>query len=125
MKRVALYLRVSTLDQHPETQLHDLRAMAAQRNLEVVREYVDHGISGTRVRRPGLDEMMRDARRGQFDGVLVWAFDRRPAGPGDDHNPRRDQRAGAKPDRGKGPRRHAPRPAGGPAPRPASRHCRS
>ena len=76
MKRVALYLRVSTLDQHPETQLHDLRAMAAQRNLEVVREYVDHGISGTRVRRPGLDEMMRDARRGQFDGVLVSAFDR-------------------------------------------------
>jgi DNA invertase Pin-like site-specific DNA recombinase len=76
MKRVALYLRVSTLDQHPETQLHDLRAMAAQRNLEVVREYVDHGISGTRARRPGLDEMMRNARRGQFDVVLVWAFDR-------------------------------------------------
>jgi DNA invertase Pin-like site-specific DNA recombinase len=76
MKRVALYLRVSTLDQHPATQLHDLRAMAAQRNLEVVREYVDHGISGTRARRPGLDEMMRDARRGQFDVVLVWAFDR-------------------------------------------------
>ena len=31
MKRAALYLRVSTVDQHPETQLHDLRQMAAQR----------------------------------------------------------------------------------------------
>jgi DNA invertase Pin-like site-specific DNA recombinase len=28
MKRAALYMRVSTVDQHPETQLHDLRQMA-------------------------------------------------------------------------------------------------
>ncbi len=76
MKRAAIYLRVSTLDQHPETQVHDLRSMAAQRNLEIVKEYVDHGISGTRARRPGLDELMKDARRGRFDIVLVWASDR-------------------------------------------------
>ena len=31
MKRAALYMRVSTVDQHPETQLYDLRQMAAQR----------------------------------------------------------------------------------------------
>ena len=31
MKRAVLYMRVSTVDQHPETQLHDLRQMAAQR----------------------------------------------------------------------------------------------
>jgi DNA invertase Pin-like site-specific DNA recombinase len=76
MARAAIYLRVSTLDQHPETQVHDLRQMAAQRNLEIVHEYVDHGVSGTRARRPGLDELMRDARRGRFDIVLVWACDR-------------------------------------------------
>jgi DNA invertase Pin-like site-specific DNA recombinase len=76
MKRAALYLRVSTLDQNPQTQVHDLRSLAAQRNLEIVKEYVDHGISGTRTRRPGLDELMRDARRGCFDIVLVWACDR-------------------------------------------------
>ena len=75
MKRAALYLRVSTLDQHPETQLHDLRQMAAQRGLEIVREYTDK-ISGTKSRRPGLDELLHDARRGRFDVVLVWAFDR-------------------------------------------------
>ncbi len=75
MKRAALYLRVSTVDQHPESQLHDLHQMAAQRGLEVVREYTDR-ISGTKAKRPGLDELLHDARRGRFDVLLVWAFDR-------------------------------------------------
>jgi DNA invertase Pin-like site-specific DNA recombinase len=75
VKRAALYLRVSTVDQHPETQLHDLRQMAAQRGFEIAHEYTDR-VSGAQVRRPGLDEMMRDARRGRFDVVLVWASDR-------------------------------------------------
>ena len=75
MKRVALYLRVSTLDQHPESQLHDLRGLAAQRGFEIVEEYSDK-ISGVKARRPGLDQLLADARRGKFDVVLVWAFDR-------------------------------------------------
>jgi len=68
-------MRVSTLDQHPETQLLDLRQMAAQRGYEIVEEYTDR-ISGTKAKRPGLDAMMTDARRGRFDVVLVWASDR-------------------------------------------------
>ena len=75
MKRAALYMRVSTVDQHPETQLYDLRQMAAQRGYEVVAEFTDK-ISGTKAKRPGLDQMMADARRGRFDVVLVWACDR-------------------------------------------------
>lgn len=75
MKRAVLYMRVSSIDQHPETQLHDLRMMAAQRGYEIVREYTDK-ISGTRAKRPGLDELLHDARRGRFEAVLVWAFDR-------------------------------------------------
>ena len=75
MKRAALYMRVSSVDQHPETQLYDLRQMAAQRGLEIVQEYTDR-ISGAKARRPGLDDLMRDARRGRFDVVLVWASDR-------------------------------------------------
>ena len=75
MKTAALYLRVSTLDQHPETQLHDLRQMASQRGYQVVEEYTDR-ISGAKARRPGLDALMRDARRGRFKVVLVWACDR-------------------------------------------------
>ena len=75
MKRAALYLRVSTLDQHPETQGYDLRQLAVQRGLEIVQEYTDR-ISGAKAHRPGLDQMMADARRGRFNVVLVWASDR-------------------------------------------------
>jgi DNA invertase Pin-like site-specific DNA recombinase len=75
MKRVAIYLRVSTVDQHPETQLHDLHSLAAQRGFQIVEEYTDR-ISGAKARRPGLDSLLKDARRGRFDVVLVWAFDR-------------------------------------------------
>ena len=49
--------------------------MAQQRGYEIVEEYTDT-ISGTKAKRPGLDAMMRDARRGRFEVVLVWASDR-------------------------------------------------
>ena len=75
MKRAALYSRVSTYDQNPQTQILDLRQMAAQRGYEVVAEFVDK-ISGAKTRRPGLDQMMADARRGRFDVVMTWACDR-------------------------------------------------
>jgi DNA invertase Pin-like site-specific DNA recombinase len=75
MKRAALYCRVSTVDQHPETQLGELRQFAANR-FTIVGEYTDHGYSGVRARRPELDRMMDDARRHRFDVVLVWSCDR-------------------------------------------------
>jgi DNA invertase Pin-like site-specific DNA recombinase len=75
MKRAALYLRVSTVDQHPETQLYDLRGLAAQRGFEIFNEYTDR-ISGAKAKRPGLDQLLADAHRGKFDVVLCWAFDR-------------------------------------------------
>ena len=46
-KRAVIYTRVSTIDQHPETQLYDLREMAKQRGYEVVAEYSDK-ISGAK-----------------------------------------------------------------------------
>ena len=75
LKKAVLYLRVSTLDQHPETQRHDLEQMARQRGLEITEIYEDR-ISGASASRPGLDRMMADARRGKFNVVLVWACDR-------------------------------------------------
>lgn len=76
MKKAAIYARVSTSDQHIESQLYDLRQLAEQRGLEIVKEYSDVGISGTKARRPGLDAMMADARQRKFGVVLVAAFDR-------------------------------------------------
>lgn len=76
MKRAALYARVSTVDQHPETQLSELRQFAANKGFTIVAEYTDHGYSGARARRPELDRMMDDARRHRFDVLLVWSCDR-------------------------------------------------
>ncbi len=76
MKKAAIYARVSTPDQHVETQLYDLRKLAANRGFEVSREYCDRGVSGSKAKRPGLDAMMADARRGEFSVLLIAALDR-------------------------------------------------
>jgi DNA invertase Pin-like site-specific DNA recombinase len=74
-KRAVIYTRVSTGDQHAETQLYDLRELAKQRRYEIIHEYTDT-ISGAKSKRPGLDQLLADARRHRFDVVLVAAFDR-------------------------------------------------
>jgi DNA invertase Pin-like site-specific DNA recombinase len=74
--KAAIYVRVSTADQHVESQLYDLRELAAQRGLDVMQEYRDSGVSGKRARRPGLDALIADARQKKFSVVLVSAFDR-------------------------------------------------
>jgi DNA invertase Pin-like site-specific DNA recombinase len=78
MKQVALYARVSTLDkgQNPEMQLSELRTFANARGWNIVKEYVDHGISGAKEQRPALDELWRDAKARRFDIVAVWKLDR-------------------------------------------------
>jgi DNA invertase Pin-like site-specific DNA recombinase len=76
VKRAALYLRVSTIDQHPETQGIELRQFAAQRGYQIVAEYVDRGVSGTKVRRPALDQLLKDAHHRRFDALLVCSCDR-------------------------------------------------
>jgi DNA invertase Pin-like site-specific DNA recombinase len=75
MKTVALYARVSTLDQSCAMQLEDLRRYASQR-FDRQYEYVDTGVSGTQRSRPQLDALMKDAHKRLFGVVLVWKFDR-------------------------------------------------
>lgn len=74
--RTAVYVRVSTPDQSVAMQLADLRAYSTQRGFTIIREYNDTGISGTKERRPALDELMADARKRRFDAVIVWDFSR-------------------------------------------------
>ena len=76
MKKAAIYARVSTPDQHVENQLYQLRELAARRGFEVVQEYTDIGVSGSKARRGGLDALLADAHRRRFSIVLVAAFDR-------------------------------------------------
>lgn len=76
--RVAIYARVSTVGhgQDVDLQLVELRAITAQRRWFLVDEYADAGVSGKKEQRPELDRLMADARRGRFDVVAVWRFDR-------------------------------------------------
>ena len=75
LRTVALYARVSTLDQHCEVQLADLRRYASQR-FGSSYEYIDVGVSGTQRRRPQLDMLIKDAHKRLFEVVMVWKFDR-------------------------------------------------
>ena len=74
--RVALYARVSTCDQTVDPQLDALQAYALARRLDVVGEFVDHGISGSKDRRSALDRLMTQAKRRAFDAVAVVKLDR-------------------------------------------------
>ncbi len=74
--RVAIYARVSTTEQSTDSQLLDLRRYVRERGWNIFKEYVDEGISGTKDSRPGLNELMNDAKKRRFGVVLVWRFDR-------------------------------------------------
>jgi DNA invertase Pin-like site-specific DNA recombinase len=73
--RCALYVRVSTLDQHPENQLAELRRYVEARGWTAV-EYIDHGVTGSKDSRPALDRLVKDARRRKFDVLVTWKLDR-------------------------------------------------
>lgn len=86
VKRSAEYVRVSSnsrtrkgdtvaFDQDPAVQEAPLRQLIAQRGWQVHEVYSDR-MSGSKERRPGLDRLMADAKRGKVDVVVVWRFDR-------------------------------------------------
>ena len=74
--RIGIYARVSTKDQSCELQVRDLRSYCVARGFDLVREYVDVGQSGAKDSRPELNLLMDDARKRQFDAIVVWPFDR-------------------------------------------------
>src|ERR1700719_2317122 len=74
--RTGIYARVSSKDQSCELQIRDLRAYCSARGFDLVREYVDIGQSGAADSRPELNKLMDDARKRQFDAIIVWRFDR-------------------------------------------------
>lgn len=74
-KRVALYVRVSTGEQNADMQVSELTEYAQFRKWQSVETYSDK-MSGAKDKRPALDRLMGDAKRGKFDVVAVWRFDR-------------------------------------------------
>ena len=76
MKKVAVYLRVSTVQQSILTQRQPIIDFCKKNDFEVFKEYSDEGISGTTSSRPKLDEMLQDMRAGRFQIICVYRLDR-------------------------------------------------
>ena len=76
--RAALYARVSTLNhgQDPEVQLRELREFCQRRGFAIAHEYVDKDISGSREKRPALDNLLADCQKRRVDAVVVYRYDR-------------------------------------------------
>lgn len=73
--KAALYHRVSTVDQNPELARDELRAAAARYGFDIAVEIEETG-SGANNDRPGLQQILADAKKKKFDAVLVWKLDR-------------------------------------------------
>jgi DNA invertase Pin-like site-specific DNA recombinase len=73
--KAAMYARVSTSDQTCTLQICELREYIERRKWECAGVYRD-SMSGAKASRPGLDQLMADARLHRFDVVLVWKLDR-------------------------------------------------
>ena len=79
MKRVALYIRVSTTEQAQEgysigAQKERLIAYCKAHDWLIADVYVDGGYSGSNLKRPGIQKLMKETER--FDIVLVYKLDR-------------------------------------------------
>ena len=74
-KRAALYVRVSSGEQHTEAQERALRDYVQRRGWLPHKIYRDKR-TGATANRPGLDELLKDCRRRAIDVVVVWKFDR-------------------------------------------------
>ena len=77
-RKVAIYTRVSTLDQTVENQLIELRDHCSKMGWEITQEYGDKGLSGTlsRDKRPALNALIKDGYRKKFDAVVCWDISR-------------------------------------------------
>jgi DNA invertase Pin-like site-specific DNA recombinase len=77
-KRVALYLRVSTSGQTVANQRRELEAVAERHGWNVVAEFKDEGISGSKGRdqRPGFNRLCQGVNRRDFDMIAAWSVDR-------------------------------------------------
>lgn len=78
MRRVALYLRVSTDTQTVENQRQALTEAAERHGWTITKVFADEAISGAKGRdkRRGLDALWKGVARKEFDVVAAWSVDR-------------------------------------------------
>ncbi len=81
MKKVAIYVRVSTLEQAEsgysiDEQISKLTKYAEVKDWTVYQVYKDPGFSGSNIKRPAITRLINDIPTGNFDTVLVYKLDR-------------------------------------------------
>ena len=82
LNRAAAYIRVSTDEQaefSPDAQIKAIQNYCQNNNLILDKEhiYVDEGISGRKAdKRPAFQDMIKHAKKKEFDVILVHKFDR-------------------------------------------------
>lgn len=74
--KVAIYLRVSTVEQTTLNQELELKSYCEREGFDIFNIYKDEGVSGVKTSRPALDKMLKDMREKKFEIVIVWKFDR-------------------------------------------------
>ena len=79
--RAIVYVRVSTEEQARhgwsiDAQIDEIRRYAKQNSIELVKEYIDRGFSGSAIDRPQLLEMLNDIKTLDIQALLVWRVDR-------------------------------------------------
>jgi DNA invertase Pin-like site-specific DNA recombinase len=74
--KVAIYTRVSTIEQDPTTQEKICREYCERSGYEIFRIYTDNGVSGVKESRPAFDEMLNDMRLIKFNCIMVTKLDR-------------------------------------------------
>ena len=74
--RTALWIRVSTAEQHSANQLAGLEAEAARRGWQVAAVYDVTGSAFKGNHAAALDAALADARSGRYGVLLMWALDR-------------------------------------------------
>ncbi len=77
MNRVAVYLRTSTQEQHPENQLPEIQAYCQTHGLEIVRIYQEQESAWKSGRQVELRRLLADCQDGRpFDILVCWSLDR-------------------------------------------------
>ena len=76
MKKVVLYIRVSTMDQNSETQKLALEDYCKRMMYEITDIYQDNGFSGKTNNRPEFERLLSDIRANKVSCILVYKLDR-------------------------------------------------
>ena len=74
-----VYARFSSSAQREESiegQIAVCNQYAKQNGYEIINEYIDRAMTGKNDNRPGLQQLIADSSRRQFQAVLVYSLDR-------------------------------------------------